>query len=237
MNIALQSQQFLNIEDFFRTLQACLTARYGQDRLRFTAAYPDTPDDDLRTPLLTYHYRQEPGRFGQNAERKPRHAGDASVLRPDGQAAVVSLFRQRFEYRITFEVWERNGVLADALALELRRYFSELVPYFQKLGASEFLFVLLDGSRPERQWKTDLVRRELVYQLVMDEITNVTSPAMLAFSVEGFVYRSLYHMIDENGTALPVSLVASPASILTAETTSLAAGPDAGNDPVVITLN
>jgi hypothetical protein len=236
MNIALESQKFLNIGDFFRTLQACLAARFGKDALTFTAAYPNTTADDLTTPLLTYYYRQEPGTYGKTVERKPRHAGDESVILPDGRPATVGVNRQRFEYFTTFEVWERDGVAADELATTLRQYILSLTAYFQRLGLGDILFVRMDGTQSEHQWKTDLVRRELVFQIVLDEFTNLTSPTMLAFSVEGFVYRSLYHMIEKDGTSFNQSVLEAQDQILTASGNPEPISIPGSGDPVVIQL-
>jgi hypothetical protein len=240
MNIALESQELMNIGDWFRTLQACVTARYGKDKLSFTAAYPNNLADDLRTPMITYYYRQSPGSFGNSTERKPRQGpeGPITVDNTEGQSQSIVLMRQRFDYFVTFEIWESDGVKADELAQEFRRYLISLNQYFIKLGVGDMLFLSLDGTQNERQWRTDLVRRELQFQVVMDEITNVTSPNMLAFSIKGFVYRSLYHLIDGDGTPIDASVLEAQSLATTAaQSADVVTVNTNDRDPVVIQLN
>lgn len=238
MNVSLQSQNFLTITDFFRTLQASLYARYGSDRISFTAAYPAITNEDIRTPLITYYFRQEPSQFGSVKEIKPRHGEDVVVDLPEGGTGTVSLYRQRFDYFVTFEIWERDGVTADDLAQEFRRYLVGLTQYFKRLGLADLIFLGMNGEQNERRWRTDLVCRQLNFQLAMDEISNVTWPNMLAFSIQGFVYRSSYHLIEWDSQSAVTTLLEAPTQTLTAAFTPNAADADEGSsDAVVIQLN
>jgi hypothetical protein len=236
MIVSLNSDKLLSISDFFRTLQAAIAAEYGKDKLTFTAAYP-LSQDDYQTPIVTYHYRQFPGTFSNTKELKPRHSQDINVDTKDGPR-IVSIFRQRFEYTITFEVWHHSGLEADNMAEAFRKYLTLLLPYFKALGLQDMIFTGLDGTQPEQRWRTDLVRRELTYHVVLDEITSATTLPILAFNIGGFVYKSIYHLLEQDGTPINSLVIEAPSTDTSAAITPDAADVSTGTgDSIVIQLN
>lgn len=206
MIINLESQKFITILDFFRTLQECSITNFGRDNIKVYSAYPnDTDIQDIKTPIVTYYYNQSPGSFGSSNTKEIRGRqvlAEGTYKSSNGRDVKIIICRQRFDYRIVFETWETSGERADRFTHEFRNFLSTLTGFFQGLGIASIIFQGCNGDQNEKQWKTDLVRRELVYQVSMDEITSVTSPTISAFGIEGFVYKTIVHLMEREGTAI-----------------------------------
>lgn len=206
MIINLSSKEFLTINDFFKTLQECIFAEFGKENISFFSAYPNATDPQvIKTPIITYYYRQGLFSFQNTTELKGRRMPPATneIFRTEqGQEILIEFIRQRFDYDITLEIWESSGFLADELAEKTKKLISSLLGYFKRLGLNELFFMELDGTQPEKKWKTDLTLRTLKYKASMDEITSVSSPTMSAFGIEGFVYKSILHLFGKKGAAI-----------------------------------
>lgn len=204
MIISINSNRLLSIADFFKTLQEVTKARYG-NRLQFYASYPNITDvQNVSPPIVTYYYDQQPASFGKSntKEIKSRATPPMKVKSEAGRDLAITMYRQRFEYNIVFEIWETSGQRAEDVAADFRKFISSLTGYFQGLGVNELIFTGASGYQPEKKWRTDMVRRELKYLLTMDEITNVTNATVSAIDISGYVYKTTYHLIENEGTAI-----------------------------------
>lgn len=180
MIINFKDKGVFNFSGFIEILNKCFNSYFGINNATLCAAYPSViPDNnELKLPIITYKYAKIPAEIGsvtKNTELKPRHRETITVYpdpdNPD-DGMHVDVYGQQFMYKISFEVWGTNGQQADEYTEKFERFMNTYSPYFKSRGIGNLIFKRIDPTQEKNQWRSDLIKRELHYEMLLDEITN-----------------------------------------------------------------
>jgi hypothetical protein len=198
MEINISSTVITKYSDLMRTIQKALYAAWGKDRVKFTSAYPqiNTEDKQLVTPIITYSIvHKTPGVFKSDSEIKPRLRDSIKAVDEEGHDIVIDVWGQMFDYEILFEVWANDGDSADELAEKFQRFMFQYTGYLKESGVSEITFGSMNGDLSNAQWRTDLIKRNLIYKVRLDEITGVRSRSIESINLGAMTYESVFDML------------------------------------------
>lgn len=198
MKITFDSNSIIKFSDFTHILFNCFQAYFGTEAT-LCAAYPkvNTDDNDLQTPIITYKYRKEPMEVGsvtKNTEFKPRLRFTEMVKTEDGQSLQVDIFGKMFSYEVIFEVWGIDGKEAEETSEKFEDFMSCYTEYFRSQGVANIVFQRIEPDNNHKQWRSDLVRRGIVYQLVIDEVTSIQHSNIKSITAE--VSQKYSHSFD-----------------------------------------
>jgi hypothetical protein len=180
MIINFKDQGVFNFSGFMEILNKCFNSYFGVDNATLCAAYPSVvPDDnELKLPIITYKYSKVPAELGsvsKNTELKPRLRETIKIY-PDGNDSSdgvhVDVWGQTFMYSVSFEVWATNGQQSDELTEKFETFMNTYSPYFKSRGVNNLVFKYINPAQEKNQWRSDLIRREINYEMLLDEITN-----------------------------------------------------------------
>jgi hypothetical protein len=125
---------------------------------------------------------KRPGAFGNVSEIKPRvRQTITSGVTVDGSPLVgqaVEVFGQMFDYYIEFQVWAESGEEADLIAEQFQDFMFKYTGYLKKLGVNEILFTEAGSDEGTAKWRSELVNRNLVYMVRIDEIVGAKCPVI-----------------------------------------------------------
>ena len=182
-----------------KTVQQVLYAAWGKDKIQFTSAYPKTSDSkDITPPIITYSIlNKTPGAVGSKntSEIKPRHREFIKIEDEKGNTTNVELFGQLFDYTILFELWAEDGEEADELSERFQYFMSQYIGYFKKAGVSEIVFENMDGTVGNPQWRTDLISRNVIYRVRLDEVTGIRCPSIEDVTVDAILHKTSFDML------------------------------------------
>lgn len=197
MDININSSTIVSYRDFMRTLQKLLYAAWGRDKVMFVSAYPSNADSvNIKTPIITYSVSsKKAGSFKTSSEIKSRLRDVIRLENEEGNEFSVELFGQVFEYRILFECWAEDGDSADELLERFQRFMSQYTGYLKKEGALEVIFESADGNESEFKWKTDLIKRNIVYYVRLDEITSAQCGKIEEITIATLLHDNPYNMV------------------------------------------
>lgn len=197
MEINLTSSTILSYRDLMRTIQGRLYTSWGIDKIRFTSAYPKkTESDNIVPPIITYSIiSKSPGAFGKNTnEIKPRHRETLKVKEGD-KDILIDLQGQMFDYKVLFEVWAEDGDSADELAERFQQFMFQYTGYFKKAGVVEVIFEGIESGGTGTQWKTDLIKRSVIYLIRLDEVSGARCPAIEEITINTLMHETAYNMV------------------------------------------
>jgi len=207
MEINLSSTTVFSYIDLMRTIQKTLYAAWGKDKVKFTAAYPKKSEtESIKPPIITYSVlSKEAADLKGTQEIKPRirevvklvehNDLNEDVPEKDKRDIAVELWGQMFDYRILFEIWATDGEEADKIAEDFQHFMFNYTGFYKKSGAQEIIFQSMDSNNGSAQWKTDLIKRSIVYFIRLDEVTGVRCAQFEEFIVTASPYPSAYHML------------------------------------------
>lgn len=196
MQINLSSTTIMSYRDFVRTLKGLVTVEFGS-KIRFTSAYPKKTDaDKINPPIITYSVlTKRPGAFGQTNEIKPRHRETQMVTNEKGREIPVTFMGQVFDYEVLFELWADDGDAADELVETFQHFMSKYTGALKKAGAIEIIFNGMDGDVGSAEWKIDLIKRNMIYRVRLDEVLGIRSPVIDEITINTLVHDSSYNML------------------------------------------
>jgi hypothetical protein len=181
-----------------RTLQKLLCTAWGKDKIQFLSAYPkQTEANNLVPPIITYSIvSKTPGAFGPSntIERKQRFR-ETITVNEKGKEIPVELMGQVFDYKVSFEIWADNGDSADELAERFQLFISQYTGYLKKVGVLEILFERMEGESEGTQWKTDLIKRRIVYHIRLDEVSGIKCPSIEEIVIKTLMHDNAYDML------------------------------------------
>lgn len=185
MRVDLSEKKIFKFSSFIELLMNSFNSFFGKDSAVFCAAYPNVSPtatssgstfSQLTTPIFTYKYEKVPcmmGSIEKNQEIKPRRRGSETIIGDDGNEVLVEIYAQRFTYTLTFELWAENGEEAEKYSERFQEFMNSYIPYFIDCGCENIIFLKLNADQNEKQWRSDLIRREFKYRLDLDELTNI----------------------------------------------------------------
>lgn len=185
MRVDLSEKKIFKFSSFIELLMNSFNSYFGKDSAVFCAAYPkvsptatsgDSTFSQLTTPIFTYKYEKTPcivGSIEKNQEIKPRRRGAEKIKDDEGNDVLVEIYAQRFTYTLTFELWAQNGLEAEQYSEKFQEFMNSYIPYFMDCGCENIIFTKLSADQNEKQWRSDLIRREFSYRLDLDELTNI----------------------------------------------------------------
>lgn len=197
MQINLTSATISTYRDLMKTIQQVLYASWGKDKVRLTSAYPKkTEGDNIIPPIITYSIvRKIPGVLKGSSEIKPRQREVINIQDEQGHTVPLELLGHLFDYTILFEVWEGDGDAADELAERFQHFMTQYTGYFKKAGVNEMIFDRMDSTLGTPEWRSDLVKRNIVYFVRLDEITGATCPVIEDITVDALVHQTTFQMV------------------------------------------
>ena len=197
MEINLTSSTIMSYRDLMRTIQKLLYAAWGKDKVRFTSAYPKkTETEKISPPIITYTILSKtPGAFGKNtSEIKPRHR-ETLIVKEKDKEFPVELMGQTFDYKILFELWSEDGDSADELAERFQQFMFQYTGYLKKTGVMEILFDGMDGNADTSQWRGDLIKRNMVYHIRLDEVSGARCQMIEEIVIGTLIHDTAYNML------------------------------------------
>lgn len=188
MKVTFDSNSIIKFSDFVRILSSCFQAFFGID-VTLCAAYPkiNTDTDVLKTPLITYKYRKEPmeiGSVSKNTEFKQRLRFSENIETEDGKNLQVDIFGKMFSYDVLFEVWAVDGKEAEETTEKFEDFMNCYTEYFRSQGVANIIFQQIDPDQNHKQWRSDLIRRGIRYQVVIDEVTSIQQSNIKSITAE-----------------------------------------------------
>lgn len=205
MKINYKDKAICRFSNFVTILESCFKSYFGIDDATLCAAYPSiVPDDnELKLPIITYKYAKIPavlGSVAKNTELKPRHRETIKVYpdKNDEHGVIVDVYGQTFSYQVSFEVWGSNGEQADIYTEKFETFMNTYASYFKHCGISNLIFKSIDPSQEKNQWRSDLIKRELKYEMILDEITNFQQHDIKSIITEGMIteFNTEYSILD-----------------------------------------
>lgn len=196
MIVNIQSPQIQNYRDLMRTLKQLLEAAWGKNNVRFVAAYPKSTDaTNIKTPFITYSVvSKAPGEFKSASELKPRYR-ETIFVEEKGKQIPIELYGQMFDYRILFEIWADDGDSADELVERFQLFMAQYAGFLKKKGVTEILFDEMTGDEASGKWKTDLIRRRIIYRIRLEEVTQIKCPITEEIVISTLLHDSSYNMV------------------------------------------
>lgn len=188
MKVNFDSNSIIKFSDFIRLLSNCFKAFFGAD-VTLCAAYPkiNTDSDVLGTPLITYKYSKVPMEIGsvtKNTEFKPRLRFTETIQTDDGESLQVDIFGKMFSYGVMFEVWGIDGKEAEDTTEKFEEFMNCYTEYFRSQGVANIVFQRIDPDQNHQQWRSDLIRRCISYQVVIDEVTSIQQTNIKSIAAE-----------------------------------------------------
>lgn len=198
MEINITSSTVMSYRDLMRTIQKLLYTSWGNNKVRFTSAYPKkATTENVAPPIITYKVLSKtPGAFGSKntTELKPRHR-ETITIEEAGKKIAVEFLGQVFDYKILFELWSEDGESADELVERFQQFMFQYTGFLKKIGVSEIFFESMDSDSGSAEWKTDLIKRSIVYHIRLDEVLGIRSSVIENIITDAVVHDSEYHMI------------------------------------------
>lgn len=198
MEINLTSSTIRSYRDLMRTIQKLLYTSWGKDKVRFTSAYPKKTDiASIKPPLITYSVMSKtPGIFGakNTAEIKPRHR-ETLTINEGGKDIPIELMGQTFDYKILFELWAEDGDTADELVERFQSFMFQYTGYLKKAGALEIIFEGMDDESGNAQWNTELIKRNVIYHVRLDEISGAKCSVIEEITISALLHDTSYDML------------------------------------------
>lgn len=187
MNERLQAQSTCDFEKFTDLIKRLLSAAWGESWGTFCEAFPNGRDStEIQLPVITYILTQMvPAVVGKSTrEIRPRLRYTFRKEGPNG-VEVVEVYGQLYECTVAFEVWEENNAKADKMAKKFRDLMLIYSDYLKNQGVANIVFVGMDNTTASVNWKDDAVCRKLVYNVRLEELTEI--PVGLIEKVTGNV--------------------------------------------------
>jgi len=183
-----------------KTLQKLLYAAWGKDKVQLMSAYPNKTDaQNISPPIITYSILSKtPGAFKNSAEIKPRYRETIivnEIVKGEEREIPIELYGQTFDYKILFELWSENGDSADELVEKFQLFMSQYTGYMKKVGVIEVLFDRMEGSNGSGEWKTDLIKRDMIYHIRLDEVTSIRCSLIEEVVISMLMHDSSYNML------------------------------------------
>lgn len=212
--INLSGTSILTYTDAMEQLKKLSNVYFGQDKVNFTAAYPQINNpDDIVTPLITYKLKEKtPGLFGSTKEIKPRYRGEVqaevhNTVTDENEIITVVLSGQMFDYLIEFEIWEADPIRADKTLEEFERFINQYTGYLMKSGVDKIFFQSATGMNDNGAFETTLSCRKVEYLFRIDtvigaeckKIDNIT----IAIRVHEATGQMLLELLNDESYATP----------------------------------
>jgi hypothetical protein len=115
----------------------------------------------------------EVGSINKNTEYKPRLRFTETIETEDGNSLQVDIFGKMFSYGVLFEVWGIDGKEAEETTEKFEEFMNCYTEYFRSQGVANIIFQRIDPDQNHQQWRSDLIRRGIGYQIVIDEVTSI----------------------------------------------------------------
>jgi hypothetical protein len=199
MQVEYTSNRYLTYRDMMKSIQKLIYASWGQKNIRFTSAYPKKTDIDCtKAPIITYKVvSKTPGVFGKSnaIERRPRQRESIKIKDKNGKDVTLDIMGQMFDYKILFEIWADDGDSADEIAEKFQTFMYQYTGYLKKSGAESVFFESMTDDDGSNKWNTNLIKRDLVYHIRLEEVTNIQPSLIDTIQVGEITYDSSYNMI------------------------------------------
>lgn len=165
-----------SLGDFFSAIDRILKISWGENWGKFTKAYPSFSDaNELNTPIITYRLVQKtPGVVGAHKEIKPRVRAQYKVGDSDSEE-VITVFGQRFDCIVQFEVWASNDSVVSDYADEFEDFMLTYTGILKEMGIIEVIYLGTTDEPSPNAWRVDLQSRSIKYHVVIDKLTPVSS--------------------------------------------------------------
>jgi hypothetical protein len=166
-----------------KVIQKTLYTTWGKDKVTFASAYPKVSEtDSINTPIITYSLiTKRPAEFNKTTEIKPRireTIKSKNLVDNDADLKAIDVYGQMFDYYIEFQVWAETGEEADITMENFQEFMFKYTGYFKKLGVNEILFEEANANQDTAKWRSELINRNLIYRIRIDEIVGVVCPAI-----------------------------------------------------------
>jgi hypothetical protein len=211
MEIKIDTRQISKYTDLMKTIQKVIYSSWGKDKVRFTSAYPKVaPNDSIPTPLITYRMaRKQPAVFGKVSEIKPRvRQTISSGVTINNEPLVgqsIEVLGQMFDYYVEFQVWAESGEEADEIAERFQDFMFKYTGFLKKLGVNEILFAEAGSDEGTAKWRSELVNRNLLYRIRIDEIVGVKCPVVedidVGITVDGIHFEVTATLLSQEEIA------------------------------------
>lgn len=200
MKIFVNTPFIQTYKGLMKTLHQLVGTAFGEKKLLFTAAYPNSSDlNNVKSPIITYYSKKSPEMLGGNTQEiKPRLRGSFTGKDEEGKDIPIKIMGQKMEYLITFEIWGRNGLEADEVSDNFEMFMATYTPYLTKKGVIHMGFLNRDDEPNQNQWRNDLVKRKLTYKIIMDQISSVIIDGIKGYDINLVINNDLFDSVINN---------------------------------------
>ncbi len=189
----IRDLKIYNTQSLVNQIKKLCYSQFGADKIQIHAAYPK--EAPKKTPFITYKVKRRlNAQFGNRKEIKPRHRGSFTH-----KGVQFDVWGHTKEMYLEFDIWGESGEEADQWLDAFEDFMHGVTGYLKENGVQEILFSESGSDSKSSSWKTDLMNRDIVYYIRLEDVYLVRQDDIKSITQTVSVEETMFDVLDNPG--------------------------------------